>query len=87
MPAKAPKKAIVGEKVGMTQVWDESQRSVAVTVVRVTPVRIVQVKTPVVDGYSAVQVTYGSRRPGPSTSLSPAITPRRGSTPVVRWSN
>ena len=64
MPAKAPKKAIVGEKVGMTQVWDESQRSVAVTVVRVTPVRIVQVKTPVVDGYSAVQVTYGSRRPG-----------------------
>ena len=63
MPAKAPKKAIVGEKVGMTQVWDESQRSVAVTVVRVTPVRVVQVKTPVVDGYSAVQVTYGSRRP------------------------
>ena len=63
MPAKAPRKAIVGEKVGMTQVWDESQRSVAVTVVRVTPVRVVQVKTPVVDGYSAVQVTYGSRRP------------------------
>jgi large subunit ribosomal protein L3 len=63
MPAKAPRKAIVGEKVGMTQVWDESQRSVAVTVVRVTPVRIVQVKTPVVDGYSAVQVTYGSRPP------------------------
>jgi large subunit ribosomal protein L3 len=64
MPAKAPRKAIVGEKVGMTQVWDESQRSVAVTVVRVTPVRIVQVKTPVADGYSAVQVTYGARRPG-----------------------
>jgi large subunit ribosomal protein L3 len=63
MPAKAPKKAIVGEKVGMTQIWDESQRSVAVTVVRVTPVRVVQVKTPGVDGYSALQVTYGVRRP------------------------
>ncbi len=64
MPAKAPRKAIVGEKVGMTQVWDESQRSIAVTVVRVAPVRVVQVKTPGADGYSAVQVTYGSRRPG-----------------------
>jgi len=63
MPAKAPKKAIVGEKVGMTQIWDDSQRSVAVTVVRVTPVRVVQVKTPDPDGYSALQVTYGSRRP------------------------
>lgn len=63
MPAKAPKRAIVGEKVGMTQIWDASQRSVAVTVVRVTPVRVVQVKRPEPDGYSAVQVTYGSRRP------------------------
>jgi large subunit ribosomal protein L3 len=63
MPAKAPKRAIVGEKVGMTQIWDESQRSVAVTVVRVAPVRVVQVKTPGADGYAALQVTYGSRRP------------------------
>ncbi len=63
MAAKAPKRAIVGEKVGMTQVWDESQRSIAVTVVRVAPVRVVQVKTPGTDGYSAVQVTYGARRP------------------------
>src|SRR5580693_4712416 len=63
MSAKAPKRAIVGEKVGMTQIWDESQRSVAVTVVRVTPVRVVQLKRPDLDGYSALQVTYGSRRP------------------------
>jgi large subunit ribosomal protein L3 len=63
MPAKAPKRAIVGEKVGMTQIWDESQRQIAVTVVKVTPVRVVQVKTPETDQYSAVQVTYGSRRP------------------------
>jgi large subunit ribosomal protein L3 len=63
MSAKAPKRAIVGEKVGMTQIWDESQRAVAVTVVRVTPVRVVQLKRPDLDGYSALQVTYGSRRP------------------------
>ncbi len=57
-----PSKAIVGEKVGMTQVWDDQNRAVAVTVVRVTPVRVVQLKTPDRDGYSAVQVTYGTRK-------------------------
>ncbi len=55
-------KAIVGEKVGMTQVWDDQNRVVPVTVVRVTPVRVVQVKTPDVDGYSALQVTYGTQK-------------------------
>jgi large subunit ribosomal protein L3 len=55
-------KAIVGEKVGMTQVWDEQNRAIAVTVVRVTPTRVVQLKTPDRDGYSAVQVTYGIRK-------------------------
>ena len=55
-------KAIVGEKVGMTQVWDEQNRLVPVTMVRVSPARVVQVKTPERDGYSAVQVTYGTRR-------------------------
>ena len=52
-------KAIVGEKLGMTQVWDEQNRAVPVTVVKVAPCRVVQVKTPEHDGYSAVQVTYG----------------------------
>ena len=55
-------KAIVGEKVGMTQIWDDQNRAIAVTVVRVTPARVVQLKTPDRDGYSAVQVTYGTRR-------------------------
>ena len=55
-------KAIVGEKVGMTQVWDEHHRTIAVTVVRVAPVRIVQVKTPEREGYSALQVTWGHQR-------------------------
>jgi len=55
-------KAIVGEKVGMTQVWDDQNRAVPVTVVRITPVRVVQVKTPERDGYYAVQVTYGTQK-------------------------
>jgi large subunit ribosomal protein L3 len=55
-------KAIVGEKVGMTQVWDDQNRAIPVTVLKVAPVRVVQVKTPETDGYSALQVTWGFRR-------------------------
>ncbi|MDA8274983.1 MAG: 50S ribosomal protein L3 [Actinomycetota bacterium] len=55
-------KAIVGEKVGMTQIWDEQHRAIPVTVVRVAPVRVVQVKTVEREGYDAVQVTFGRRR-------------------------
>lgn len=57
-------KAIVGEKLGMTQVWDENNIVVPVTVVRVQPCRIVQVKTEDGrDGYNAIQITYGSKEP------------------------
>jgi large subunit ribosomal protein L3 len=55
-------KAIVGEKVGMTQVWDEENRVVPVTVLQVAPCRIVSVKTPERDGYSALQVTFGQKK-------------------------
>jgi large subunit ribosomal protein L3 len=55
-------KAIVGEKVGMTQIWDDQNRVVPVTVVRVAPCRVVQVKTPERDGYGALQITYGTKR-------------------------
>ncbi len=60
-------KAIVGEKVGMTQVWDDQNRAIPVTVVRVSPARVVQVKTPEKEGYAAVQVTWGVRRPATLT--------------------
>ena len=60
-------RAIVGEKVGMTQIWDDQNRAIPVTVVRVAPVRIVQVKTTEREGYAALQVTWGYRR---STTLS-----------------
>ena len=52
--------AIVGEKVGMTQTWVDD-KVVPVTVVRVDPMRIVQIKTSERDGYTALQVTYGHR--------------------------
>ncbi|MGH9177950.1 MAG: 50S ribosomal protein L3 [Acidimicrobiales bacterium] len=55
-------KAIVGEKVGMTQIWDGDNRAVPVTVVKVPPVRVVRVKTPERDGYAALQVTFGTVR-------------------------
>ena len=53
---------LVGRKSGMTRVFTEEGTSVPVTVVEVQPNRVTQVKTPDVDGYSAIQVTTGSRR-------------------------
>src|SRR6195952_944288 len=52
--------AIVGEKVAMSQVW-VNDKVVPVTVLRVEPARVVQVKTTERDGYTALQVTYGSK--------------------------
>ena len=54
-------KAIVGEKVGMTQVWDDDNQVIPVTVLRVRPNRVVQVKTQERDGYSALQITFGEK--------------------------
>jgi large subunit ribosomal protein L3 len=60
-------KAIVGEKVGMTQVWGDDQKVIPVTVLRVEPVRVVQVKTRETDGYAALQVTFGHKNPAKLT--------------------
>ena len=53
---------LVGRKSGMTRVFTEEGNSVPVTVVEVQPNRVTQIKTPETDGYSAIQVTMGSRR-------------------------
>jgi len=53
---------LVGLKSGMTRIFTEEGTAVPVTVVEVQPNRVTQVKTPDVDGYSAIQVTTGSRR-------------------------
>jgi large subunit ribosomal protein L3 len=77
-------KAIVGEKVGMTQVWDDQRRAVPVTMVKVAPVRVVQVKTEDRHGYSALQVTYGFRRPGTLTQPEEGHFAAAGVEPGVR---
>lgn len=53
---------LVGRKVGMTRIFTDDGDSVPVTVLDVTDNRVVQIKKPDTDGYTAVQVTYGKRR-------------------------
>jgi len=60
--AAAPK-ALIGTKLGMTQVWDEAGRLIPVTVVRVGTNVVTQVRTPEIDGYSAIQLAHGDRTP------------------------
>jgi large subunit ribosomal protein L3 len=54
---------LVGRKCGMTRIFTEAGESVPVTVVEVIPNRVTQVKSVEHDGYAAVQVTFGKRRP------------------------
>lgn len=52
-------KAILGTKLGMTQIFDDASRAIPVTVVKAGPVKVVQVKTVKTDGYDAIQISYG----------------------------
>jgi large subunit ribosomal protein L3 len=54
---------LVGRKRGMTRVFTDAGETIPVTVVEVLPNRVTQVKSVDKDGYRAVQVTYGERRP------------------------
>jgi large subunit ribosomal protein L3 len=54
---------LVGRKIGMTRVFTDDGAAVPVTVLDVANNRVTQIKTPETDGYAAVQVTYGKRRP------------------------
>ena len=56
------RKGILGTKLGMTQVFDENNKVVPVTVVKAGPNVVTLIRTPERDGYSAVQVTVGARR-------------------------
>lgn len=53
---------LVGKKMGMTRVFSEDGTSIPVTVVEVSPNRVTQIRTDETDGYTAIQVTAGSRR-------------------------
>ena len=54
---------LVGRKVGMTRIFAEDGATIPVTVLDVANNRVTQIKTPETDGYSAVQVTFGARKP------------------------
>ena len=51
-------KAILGEKLGMTQVFDDGAAAIPVTVIKAGPCRVVQIKRPETDGYAAIQIAY-----------------------------
>ena len=59
---KYMKKAIIGKKIGMTQIFDENGKVVPVTVVEAGPCVVVQKKTIEKDGYEAIQVGFGEIR-------------------------
>lgn len=62
-------KSILGRKVGMTQVFDETGRAVPVTVVEAGPCVVTQKKTLERDGYEAVQVGFGKVKPRPGRGV------------------
>ncbi len=76
-------KGLLGTKLGMTQVWDENNKLVPVTVVEISPNVVTQVRTPEIDGYSAVQIAYGQIDPRKVTKPltghfdKAGVTPRR----------
>lgn len=78
-----PVTAVLGTKLGMTQVWDEAGRLVPVTVVQVGTNVVTQVRSEETDGYAAVQLAYGAIDPRKVTQPlkghfeKAGVTPRR----------
>jgi len=76
-------KGLLGEKLGMTQVWDANNRLVPVTVIQVGPCVVTQVRSAQEDGYPAVQIAYGAIDPRKVTKPlaghfeKAGVTPRR----------
>lgn len=76
-------KGLLGRKLGMTQVWDENNRVIPVTVVQAGPCVVTQVKNPEQDGYSSVQIAYGAvdprkvNKPSAGHFAKAGVTPRR----------
>ena len=51
-------KTILGEKLGMTQIFDDEARAIPVTIIKAGPVRVTQIKRAGTDGYSAIQISF-----------------------------
>ncbi|GAA1579847.1 50S ribosomal protein L3 [Leucobacter aridicollis] len=81
-------KGLLGTKLGMTQVWDEDGKVVPVTVIEVAPNVVTQIRTPEVDGYSAVQIAAGQidprkvNQPSAGHFEKAGVTPRRHITEI-----
>ena len=70
-------KAIIGKKVGMTQIFDESGKVIPVTVIEAGPCVVTQKKTTEKDGYSAVQLGYEDVRVSAFPAQFGAFDPER----------
>ncbi|MFZ4496474.1 MAG: 50S ribosomal protein L3 [Candidatus Nanopelagicales bacterium] len=76
-------KGVLGEKLGMTQVWDDNNKVVPITVVKAGPCVVTQVRTADKDGYSAVQIAFGAidprkvNKPDTGQFVKAGVTPRR----------
>jgi large subunit ribosomal protein L3 len=76
-------KGLLGTKLGMTQVWDENNRIVPVTVIAATTNVVTQVRQPETDGYNAIQVGFGEidgrkvTKPTAGHFAKAGVTPRR----------
>src|SRR6476619_2540860 len=76
-------KGILGTKLGMTQVFDENNRIIPVTVVQAGPNVVTQVRTKETDGYTAVQLAFGAvdprkvNKPETGHFTKAGVTPRR----------
>ena len=60
-------KGIIGKKIGMTSIFAEDGKQIACTIIEAGPCTVTQVKTPEVDGYSAVQLALGDKKEKHST--------------------
>lgn len=83
-------KGILGRKLGMTQIFDDSGRQIPVTVVAAGPCPVVQRRTPERDGYTAVQIAYGDIRAARVNQPLSGHFQRAGVTPrrwlrEIRW--
>lgn len=74
-------KGVLGTKLGMTQLWDENNRVVPVTVIQAGPCVVTQVRTPEKDGYSAVQLGFGAVKPKAVTKPAAGHFEKAGVTP------
>src|SRR5690606_10823936 len=76
--------AIIGRKLGMTQIFDETGAAVPVTVVEAGPCPVVQVKTVDTDGYTAIQLGYGAQKESRATRAERGHARRAGVEQVPR---